>query len=152
MLRGLQLTRKEFYWATIYKKSSKNKLDMIKFYNFVSLWDVHGPHKCIWRSTCGPWAVCLRPLHLTILKRQNIIENEKGGFSADNVDFKERAKVFPNPHSLICLFLFSLPSRVNVIKENFVSEKTKLVSKRQYLEKDFIIDLICIKFLDGVQS
>ncbi len=51
----------------IYKKSSQNKLNLIKIYNSSIFGDVHGPHKFIWRATSGAWAACLRPLCLYVL-------------------------------------------------------------------------------------
>ncbi len=50
-LKGKKLTRAANHW-----KSSKNKINLFKIYDFVNFWDVRGPQKCIRRSTCGPRA------------------------------------------------------------------------------------------------
>jgi hypothetical protein len=60
MLRVPQFKRKKLLRAAIYIKSHKNKLNLIKLYTLVIF--LRGPHKCIWRATCGPRASCLRPL------------------------------------------------------------------------------------------
>ncbi len=70
MLRGLQFIRKKLLRAAIYKKSQQNKLNLIKLYTLGIFWGVRGPHKCIWRATCGPQAACLRPLIWYISKQK----------------------------------------------------------------------------------
>ncbi len=59
--------------------SPKNKLNLVKIFNFVSFWDVRGPHKCIWRSAClrplnyGKKAcVCERERHINNKERQSV--------------------------------------------------------------------------------
>ncbi len=58
---------KKLVRAEIDKKSFQNKLNLIKIYNSSIFWDGRGPHKFIWRATCGPWAAFLRPLCLYVL-------------------------------------------------------------------------------------
>ncbi len=64
MLNGLQFVRKKTKFT---RKPIKIPLYLFKIYNFVVLGDVRGPHKCIWRASCGPQAACLRPLILGVV-------------------------------------------------------------------------------------
>jgi hypothetical protein len=66
MLRENQFNEKMLLRATNTLKSFQIGLNLTKIYIFLSFWDVLGPHKLIWRATCGSRAMCLRPLYYGI--------------------------------------------------------------------------------------
>ncbi len=62
MLRGPQFIGEKAYAGRKLLQKLENKLHLFKIHDIVNFLDVRGPHKCIWRATCGPRAACLRPL------------------------------------------------------------------------------------------